>query len=585
MLRPFRLSLPLVLLFSSIIAFAQKGAVTQQPKDDEIKILHSNFTYLEVNSANELKVLTGDVQLFHDSSFLYCDSARIEGLLVKAYGKVVIRRSDTVQIFADSLRYDGKAKATDLFGEVILINGGKSLYTRRLHYDLDSSIASYNTPATLRTKQTVLKSKRGYYHVHKDMAYFYGNVQLSDPEIQLRSDSLEFNTSTQTAIFVAPTLMEKNDRKIYCESGYYDVDDKVAEFRGNPQYSELDKKATSDIMLYDGKANEINLIKHVKFVSSDTQLEGDSVLYNEKDKVMTLLGKGNIITKDGIIGSTKKLVYNEKTGQFTTSGRAALQDSTNQLDADEIIRDSKSGNLTARGNVYWMDTAQHSGILCDSMFLDKASNKVIAIGFNHQPVFKSFSNPADTLYLAADTLIAFQTDSIHKDKNIRAYHKVKVYRSDLQAICDSLTYSEKDSIFTLFNHPIIWSDTSQFFGDTIKILQSGNKLQRMYLLQNAMIINSGDLIYFNQIKGRKITADFDSSELSNVDVLGNAEAVYYAIDDDRAYIGVNKIICSHILAKFGSNRVDRIYFFNKPNGTLHPMRSVDHNALKLKGFQ
>jgi lipopolysaccharide assembly outer membrane protein LptD (OstA) len=127
--------------------------------------------------------------LFHDSSFLYCDSARIEGLVVKAYGKVVIRHNDTVQIFADSLRYDGKAKATDLFGEVILISGGQSLYTRRLHYELDSSIASYNTPATLRTKQTVLKSKRGYYHVRKDKAYFYGNVQLSDPEIQLRSDS------------------------------------------------------------------------------------------------------------------------------------------------------------------------------------------------------------------------------------------------------------------------------------------------------------------------------------------------------------------------------------------------------------
>jgi lipopolysaccharide export system protein LptA len=551
----------------------------------EIKILHSNYTYLETNPGNELKVLTGDVQLYHDSSFLYCDSARIEGLLVRAFGKVVIRHNDTVQIFADSLRYDGLAKSTDLYGEVILVSGGKSLYTKKLHYDLDSSVATYTTPATMRTKQTVLKSKRGYYHVRQDKAYFAGNVQLSDPEIQLRSDSLVFNTKTQTAYFVAPTLMEKADRKIYCEGGYYDVDDKIAEFTGHPQYSEQDKKATSEVMQYDGNANEIKLFQNVKFLSKDTQLEGDTVFYDQKEKVMTMLGSGNITTATGTIGSSHKLIYNENTEVFSTLGRSSLQDSTNQLVADEIFREGKSGNLTARGKVDWTDTVQHTSITCDSIYLDKVNNRAIAMGRQKQPVFKSYSNPADTLYLAADTLIAFQKDTVSKEKNILAYHHVQVYRSDLQAVCDSLSYSEKDSLFTLFKNPIIWSDTSQFFADTIRILQSGNHIKRMYLNQNAMIINSEDLKYFNQIKGRNIKADFDSSNLSFVDVLGNAEAVYYAKDDHKAYIGVNKIICSHILAKFGSNQVDRIYFFTQPNGTLHPMRSVDHEALKLKGFQ
>lgn len=581
-----------ILLLLNVTATAQvksstpsilPGAPSTEGK--EIKILHSNYTYLETIPGNELKVLTGDVQLYHDSSFLYCDSARIEGLLVRAFGKVVIRHNDTVQIFADSLRYDGLAKSTDLYGEVILISGGKSLYTKKLHYDLDSSVATYTTPATLRTKQTVLKSKRGYYHVRQDLAYFGGNVQLSDPEIQLRSDSLVFNTKTQTAYFVAPTLMEKTDRKIYCEGGFYDIDNKVAEFTGHPQYSELDKKATSEVMAYNGNINEIKLFQHVKFLSKDTQLEGDTVYYDQKAKVMTMLGQGNITTTNGTIGSSHKLVYNESTEVFSTTGRSSLQDSTNQLEADEIFREGKSGNLSAKGNVDWTDTLQHTSIKSDSMYLDKINNRAIAMGTHRQPVFKSYANPADTLYLAADTLIAFQKDTILKEKNILAYHHVQVYRSDLQAVCDSLSYSERDSLFTLYKNPIIWSDTSQFFADTIRILQSGNHIKRMYLNQNAMIINSEDLKYFNQIKGRNIKADFDSSNLSFVDVLGNAEAVYYAKDDKKAYIGVNKIICSHILAKFGSNQVDRIYFFTQPNGTLHPMRSVDHEALKLKGFQ
>ncbi len=563
---------------------AQKSTPVSK-KDEEIKILHADYTSLEVSKGSELKILSGEVQLYHDSSFLYCDSARIDGLKVMAYGNVVIRHNDTVQIFADSLRYDGKIRATDLFGEVILVSGGQSLYTRRLHYDMDSSIASYTTPGTLRTKQTVLKSRRGYYHVRKDMAYFYGQVQLTDPEIQLRSDSLQFNTKTQTAYFIAPTLMEKVDRKIYCEDGYYDVDDKLAVFKGNPQYLEKDKKATSTTMKYNGLANEIELVDDVKFLSDETSLVGDTVFYNEKTRVMTMLGSGSITTKNGTIESSKKLVYHEQSGVFTTEGRSALQDSTNSLEADQIIRDGTTGNLTAIGAVHWLDTLNAASIQCDSMFLDKKNNRVMAIGKGRQPLFKSFDNPEDTLMMRADTLFAFQTDIITKNKTILAYHHVQVYRSDLQAICDSLVYNQQDSIFTLYHNPFIWSDTSQFFADTIRILQAGNQIKSIFLHQNAMIINSGDLKYFNQIKGRNIKADFDSSNLSTVDVLGNAEAVYYILDDAKAYIGVNKIICSHILVRFGNNQVDRIYFFNKPNGTMHPMRTVDHNKLKLPGFQ
>jgi len=560
-------------------------AQTAKSQDQEIKILHADYTLIEMSPGKELKILFGQVQLFHDSSFLYCDSARIEGLQVAAYGQVVIRQNDTVQIFADSLRYNGQLKTADLFGEVILVNGSQSLYTKKLHYDLNHSAASYSTPATLKSKTTMLKSQRGQYFVKENMAHFAGQVQLSDPEIQLKSDSLLFNTKTQTAYFVAPTLIEKKDRKIYCESGYYDVDDQKAEFKGNPQFQEQDRKASAQTMLYDGRLHEIILLDQVKYVSHKDRLEGDSLYYNEDTRLMTLLGKGSITTENGTIQSSKKLVYNDSSGVFTTLGRATLQDSTNQLEADHIFTEEGTGNLMAKGNVQWLDTLNDASILCDSMHLDKANNRITAIGEGRQPLFKSFHNTTDTLFLKADTLIAYQADTSSKAKSIEAYHEVSVYRSDLQARCDSLTYNEKDSLFTLYDKPVIWSDTSQFFADTIKLLQSGNHIKSLFLIQNAMIVNSPDLKYFNQIKGRRVRADFDSSDLEIVDVAGNAEAVYYILDDDHAYIGVNKIICSNILVRFGNNKVDRIYFYTAPNGTMHPMRHTDHEALKLKGFK
>lgn len=553
--------------------------------EQQIKIIHSDYTFLDIAPGLETKILKGEVQLYHDSSFLYCDSARIVDLQVYAYGNVVIRHNDTVQIFADSIRYNGLDKTADLYGEVILVSGSQSLFTRKLHYNLNTSVASYNTPATLKSKQTVLKSQRGYYFVREDLAHFAGQVQLSDPEIQLRSDSLQFNTKTQTAFFTGPTLMEKQDRTIYCESGFYDVDDKQARFAGNPQFQEKDKKATAEVMLYDGLNGLITLINHVKYLSEKEKLEGDSLFYNENTRIMTLLGDGTITTDGGTIRSSKKLVYHDSTGVFVTEGRSALQDSSNYLEADFIEREANSEDLTAWGDVYWTDTLNRVDIHCDSLHFNKRENRVIASGKGRQPLFKSFDNPADTLFLRADTLVAYQGDSLSPDKSIQAFHKVTVFRSDLQARCDSLSYHQRDSVFTLYHNPVIWSDTSQFFADTIRLLQSGNEIKSIYLLQEAMIINSPDLKYFNQIKGRRVRADFDSSELSTVDVLGNAEAIYYILDDDQAYIGVNKIICSNILVKFGNNQVDRIYFFTEPNGTMFPMRKTDHEALKLKGFK
>jgi len=574
----------LIYMFLAYFPVLLTGQVKTQT-GEEIKILHADYTQIEMTPGAEIKILYGQVQLYHDSSFLYCDSARIEGLQVAAYGNVVIRQNDTVQIFADSLRYNGLLKTTDLYGQVILVNGSQSLYTKKLHYDLNSSTASYSTPATLKSQSTVLKSQRGKYLVREDIAHFAGQVQLSDPEIQLQSDSLLFNTKTQTAFFVAPTLIEKKDRKIYCESGYYDVDDEKAVFSGNPQFQEQDRKASAKTMIYDGKLHEIILLDGVKYITNKDRLEGDSLYYNEDTRLMTLLGKGSITTDNGTLQSTKKLVYNDSTGVFTTAGRATLQDSSNHLEADHIFKEDQSGNLIASGNVYWLDTLNDASIQCDSLHMNKANNRVTAVGEGRQPIFKSFHQTIDTLFLKADTLIAYQTDTSSKARSILAYHDVSVYRSDIQARCDSLTYNEKDSLFTLYDQPVIWSDTSQFFADTIKLLQSGNFIKSLFLLQNAMIINSPDLKYFNQIKGRRVRADFDSSNLEIVDVTGNAEAVYYILDDQKAYIGVNKIICSNILVRFGNNQIDRIYFYTSPNGTMHPMLRTDHESLKLKGFK
>jgi len=111
------------------------------------------------------------------------------------------------------------------------------------------------------------------------------------------------------------------------------------------------------------------------------------------------------------------------------------------------------------------------------------------------------------------------------------------------------------------------------------------EIDKIYLNNTAFIVNSPDEIYFNQIKGKNMTAFFKDDELKKMKVVGNAESIYYIVDEDDAYSGVNKCVCSSMLINFGENEITDILFYTNPTSNLYPMRKADHNALKLPGFR
>ena len=129
------------------------------------------------------------------------------------------------------------------------------------------------------------------------------------------------------------------------------------------------------------------------------------------------------------------------------------------------------------------------------------------------------------------------------------------------------------------------TDTSQFQADTIHLTLKDEQIHRIFLHQRSLIINSPDQVYYNQIKGKHITANFEEGNLRQMEVEGNAESVYYAQDSDKAYIGVNKVICSDMRLYFGDNAIRSIKFYTETNGKLNPMDKVDHDAIQLEGVQ
>lgn len=537
--------------------------------------------YFSINGIVTQKLI-GNVWLHQDSVFMYCDSALIENRTkLRAYGNVIIQQTDSVACFSDSLIYDGVIKNADLYanGDVILKNGKQVLYAwKTLNYNVAERIGAFKKGGKIISDKTQIFSRSGEYFLKSKEAFFRQKVFVSDKEFNIKTDTLQYNTADKMAIFLAPTRIDQDSAQIYCERGFYDFNLKKAEFLQHPQYLKKNQKATADTIRYDGNLKEVTLVKNAKFEDSLKVATADSIRYSESKDETQLLG--NAFYKDEkqeIKGKT--IVYNNKTESFATEGRAVIGDNKNVLEADKVDYDKTKGLGLASGNVIWRDTVQNLTIKCDAMDYDKARNYVKTKG--KRALLISLIDK-DSLYLSADTLVSEKKDSI---QTLRAYKDVRIYKSDLQGLSDSLFYSDVDSIFKLFQSPIMWSDSTQFTGDTIHLALANKKLDRIYLLNKGFIINELEKELYNQIKGRTVIGYFKQGKINNMKVDGNAESVYYATDDKDAYIGINKVACSEMMIFWGESKVEKIQFFAQPKGNIVPIKKVnDFSEYKMNGF-
>lgn len=586
-MKRFGLLVSILILFV-LTAYSQTQGPAVTKKQDQVTVDYADVFENFQEGKDIIQKLRGNVELRQDSIYMYCDSATItNNTYVVAKGNVVIQQGDTTSVFADSLVYWGDLKQASLFGNVALVNNTQKLFTNRLDYDLTTKTATYFEGATLTNNETQLSSKRGYYYVRNNEVYFRDSVVVIDPEFKLRSDTLKFNTETRTVFFLGPTLIVTDSSKVYCEDGFYDTQNNLAEFRENAQYARgAEQQATAEVIRYDGKNEIYTLEGDARFTDNNQEAIANTIRYEERNDKYFLSGNASYRDSTRNI-KAEEIIYDRKNELYSTKGRSRISDPPQILEADAVAYTEGSGFGVASGNIIWQDTSANLTILCDRADYNRQTNYLKATGGQRGRPLLITEVDQDSLFLSSDTLEAVQTvDTLSKDtiRTLFAYYQVRIYKSNLQAICDSLSYSSTDSTFRLYDDPVIWSDTSQFVADTVDIQLRNDQIDRIFLRNNAFIVNSSDEIFFNQIKGRDITAFFEENELRRMNVQGNAESVYYAKDDVGAYIGVNKIICSEMLMYFGNNNIDQIRFYAQPKASLTPMKQANHEEMKMPGF-
>ncbi len=585
----FHRLLILVLLFPLSLGVA-RAQVQQPPVTREV---------VSIDHANELRMLQqggrqrliGEVELSQDSIYMYCDSAELVGeVQLYAYDRVVIQQGDSIAAFSEYLDYNAETRLAKLRQSVVLKRGTTELFTEELDYNLATKLATYHTGGRVTNGTTELSSTHGYYYADTRNVYFRDSVVVVDERFEMRADTLRYDLANERVYFLGPTVIRSDTHNIYCEGGYYDVARDEAVFRTNAQYRSGDRLAAADSIRYFGQ-RELYVLEGSAYVAEGQfqRATADRINYFRAEDRYQLAGNARVVDSVQTV-TGDSIDYNSLDDSYAVvGGRPQVSNPPMILQADRMYSDKATGLGIATGNILWRDTAANLQIEAARADYQQANGYLKAYGGRSGRALLTTVLDQDTMYMAADTLLSYQSEEVDaRGDTIRylsAYKDVRILKTDLQAVADSLGFNTVDSVLTLYQNPILWQDTSQLTADTIDLYLKNDQPDMVHLRRNAMVITSPDLVFYNQVKGKDIVARFDSSQLRETEVVGNAEAIYYAQDEAGAYIGVNKTACSKMILYFAAGGVERIKFLSAPSGKLDPMGTVDHASFRLEGFR
>lgn len=584
------------LLFFCLLAGEGLQAQTDSlPTEDSSKVnlIFSRKVQGKEAAEGRYIYLQGDVHLQQQQMHLWCDTAhRYPTNEVLAYGDVQMLQDDSIRIFSDSLFYQGDERKARLSGDVVLEDSTMTIFTDELLYDLNTKIATYPNGVLLITDSTQLVSKKGRYNANTNTAYFIDSVRLTDPNYKLVADSLAFDTDKEIADFLGPTFIFDEKNMLYCEDGYYDNRKNYAELIGKetqPYYLKREEngdyeKAMADTIIYDGRIDKYYLIGNAVFEDGDKEVRADTIVRDGKTDAFYFGGKSKFRSLDSTKTQTidaKNSYYDAITETVYFRDEVRVVDQGQIMEADSLDYSQKNNTGIARGHVVWVDSAANVQIMCGEAIYNDSTKTILA---KDHPIMMTVLDK-DSLWMTSDTLRSLP-DSINEEKRIfYAYNNVKIYKSNLQGLCDSLTYSEGDSLFEFLQKPVLWADSVQFIADTIRAKMKNQQMDQVFLEQNALIVSTEEEKYFNQIKGKKMRAQFRKNKLHSLDVDGNGEAIYYLVDEQKRYMGVNDVDCVDMRILFIDNQVNQIKFYNKPASVMYPMGQAPHQSLRLKGFK
>ncbi|MBQ2402327.1 MAG: hypothetical protein II314_00110 [Prevotella sp.] len=460
---------------------------------------------------------------------------------------------------ADELSYDIYGKHPDaqlVKGNVTFLHKGARLKCdSALYYQQTNSFEAFGHVNMRQGDTLTLTSEYAYYDGNDEMCEVRRNVVLTHRKTKLYCDSLNYDRLYSVGYFFEGGKLVDGKTILTSDWGQYSSADKQAIFYYNVQLKNDNSLTEGDTLYYDTKTSKAHIVGPSKITMGEDIIVTDDGYYNSKTDMTELYGRSTVTRKDG------------KT-----------------ITADSLHHNSTTGISEGFTNVVFNDTANKTRFLGDYIYYDEktgygyATKRAVAIDYSQ----------GDTLYAHGDTmkLMTYNIDTDSAYRKVYAYPHVRVYRKDMQAVCDSMVMNSLDSTLIMYKDPIMWNENRQILGEEIRAYMADSTIRFAHIIGQALSIEEmPDSGNYNQISSKEMMAWFTDGNLRLNQAQGNVKTIYYAIDEaDNSLIMLNYLETDTMRMFLTEERKMEKIWASKHNGTGYPISQIPPDKKRLPNF-
>lgn len=478
-------------------------------------------------------------------------------------------------------RQVGKKKRREAKNERVYL-----VHADRLHYDqfgLNAEAQVLNGNVEFRHKGAKLLCDSAYFYQESNSFKAFGHVKMYQGDtLSLFSDYAYYDGNDQMAEARYNVVLRHRATKLYTDSLNFDRLYNVGYFFEGGKMVDKDNTLVSDWGEYDTETRKAVFYYAVNLKNPKFVLATDTLHYDTKTSLAHIVGPSKI-TSDKSVIHTSQGFYDTNRDIARLYGRSTLENNGRTITGDSLFHDEKKGISQGFNNVVYRDTLNKNQLNCNYFWYNDSTGFAFA---TDRAVMMDYSQK-DTLYMHSDTMKVYtfniNTDSVWR--RVHCYNKVRAYRTDVQAVCDSLVYSTKDSCMTMYKDPITWNANRQLLGEVIKVYMKDSTIDRAHIINQALSVElMPDGEHYNQISSREMFGFFTNGEIRETDAIGNVLADYYLQDDkDSSLIGMVYIETDTMRAFMQNRQLDRIWTC-KNNGVMYPVTQIPPEKAKLPTF-
>lgn len=432
-------------------------------------------------------------------------------------------------------------------------------------------------------KGALLTCDSAYFYQESNSFKAFGHVKMRQGDtLSLTSDYAFYDGDNQMAEARHNVLLRHRGTKLYTDSLNYDRLYNIGYFFEGGKMVDRNNVLVSDWGEYDTETRKAVFNYNVNLRNPKFTLTTDTLHYDTRTSLANIVGPSVIRSKESVI-HTSEGYYNTNTGRARLYGRSTMSNKGKEITGDSLFYDEKRGISQGYRNVIYKDTQKKNELHCNYLWYNEKNGFAFA---TENPVMMEYSQK-DTLFVHSDTIKVItyhlNTDSVYRTAH--CYNKVRAFRNDVQAVCDSLVYNTKDSCMTMYRDPIAWSGDRQLLGEEIQVFMKDSTIDRAHIINQALTAElMPDKEHYQQLSSKEMFAYFTKGQITQTEAIGNVRSIYYPVDDKDSTLMGLVYIETDTMKMFMRDRQLQKIWTSKTDGTWYPMTQIPPERYKLDGF-